>query len=103
MMIARWNIDARFGRKQVVIDALKAWCQDIGAQIGWSSDKLRLLSGSVGAPESALVLEVAVEDLAALNAAWSKLAGIAAHGAWSKELEPHIVSGTNRWEVLRVV
>jgi len=65
MMIARWNIDARFGKKQLVIDAVKAWCRDIGAQIGWTPDKLRVLSGAVGAPESAVVLEVAVEDLAA--------------------------------------
>lgn len=102
MMIARWNIDARFGHKPAVIDAVKAWCRDIGARIGWTPDKLRLLSGSVGAPESAVVLEVAVEDLAALDAAWSKLAGIDAHGEWSKRIEPSIVSGTNRWEVFRV-
>jgi hypothetical protein len=103
MMIARWNIDARFGSKQIVIDAVKAWCRDVGAQIGWTPDKLRLLSGSVGAPESAVVLEVAVEDLAALNTAWTKLGSLAAHGEWSKRLEPNIVSGTNRWEVFRVV
>jgi hypothetical protein len=103
MMIARWNIDARFGRKQTVIDSVKAWCRDIGAQIGWTPDKLRLLSGSIGAPESAVVLEIAVDDLAALNTAWSKLAGIAAHAEWSKRLEPDIVSGTHRWEVFRVV
>ena len=44
-----------------------------------------------------------LQDLAELNAAWNKLGKIEAHKEWSKELEPHIVSGTPRWEILRVV
>lgn len=49
MMIARWHIDARFGHKQTVIDSLKTWSQDIASQIGWTKDKLRIASGSIGA------------------------------------------------------
>jgi hypothetical protein len=30
LMIGRWHIDARFGQKQTVIDALKTWCGDMG-------------------------------------------------------------------------
>jgi len=39
----------------------------------------------------------------ALNAAWDKLATIEAHKQWSKDLEPHVVSGSARWEVLRLL
>ena len=48
-MIARWHIDARFGHKQTVIDSMKTWSQDIASQIGWTKDKLRIASGSIGA------------------------------------------------------
>ena len=103
MMIARWHIDTRFGHKQAVIDALKNWCRDIGGQIGWSADKLRVTTGSIGALESTVELEVSVQDLGELNEAWAKLGAIEAHKQWSKELEPYIVSATPRWEIFRVV
>ena len=103
MMIARWHIDARFGHKQAVIDALKTWNRDIGEQIGWKANQLRLTTGSIGALESTVEVEVTIADLAELNASWEKLAGIEAHKQWSKDIEPHVVSGTQRWEVLRVV
>lgn len=44
-----------------------------------------------------------MEDLAELQRIWDKLATIPAHKEWSKALEPHVVSGTNRWEIYRVV
>ncbi len=103
MMIARWQIEARFGHKQTVIDSLKKWTAEIGSQIGWTEDKVRILSGSIGALESTVQTEVLVADLAELNAAWNKLGAIEAHKEWSKGLEPYIVSGTPRWEILRIV
>jgi len=103
MMIARWHIDARFGHKQTVIDSLKAWAQDIAPQIGWTKDKLRIATGSVGALESTIEVDVLVQDLAELNASWNKLGSIAAHKEWSKQIEPNIVSGTPRWEIFRIV
>jgi len=103
MIIARWNIDARFGQKQIVIDSLKKWLKDIGAQIGWTEDKVTVLTGSIGALESSVQMEILLSDLSELNASWDKLATIEAHRQWSKDLEPHIVSGTPRWEILRVV
>ncbi len=102
-MIARWQIEARFGHKQTVIDSLKKWSAEIGVQIGWTEDKVRILTGSIGALESTVQTEVLVQDLAELDASWNKLGAIEAHKEWSEELEPHIVSGTPRREVLRVV
>ncbi len=103
MMIARWHIDARFGHKQAVIDAVQNWCRDIGEQIGWSADKLRITTGSIGALESTVELEVQVRDLAELDASWAKLGTIEGHKQWSKALEPNVVSATTRWDVFRVV
>ena len=103
MMIARWHIDARFGQKQKVIEALQAWNNDIGKQIGWAADKLRITTGSVGAAESTVELEISIRDLAELGEAWDRLGAIEAHKQWSKDVEPYVVSGSTRWEVLRVV
>jgi hypothetical protein len=103
MIIARWQIDARFGQKQAVIDSLATWCREIGSQIGWSDSNMRIATGSIGALESTVELEITVEDLAALNESWNKLGDIEAHKQWSKDLEPYLVSGTPRWTVYRVV
>lgn len=54
MMIARWSIDARFGHKPAVLESMRGWMREFGSQIGWTDDKLRLLTGSVGAPESTI-------------------------------------------------
>jgi hypothetical protein len=42
MMIARWQIDARFGHKQNVIDMLRIWANDIAPQIGWTLERGRM-------------------------------------------------------------
>ena len=103
MMIARWQIDAKFGHKPEVMRLAKKWMEEIGSKIGWTAERTRILSGSVGACESTVISEIQIKDLAELNDAWNKLATIDAHAKWSKELEPYIVSGTNRWEIFRVV
>ena len=103
MLIARWHIDARFGHKQTAIDLLKRWREEIGSQIGWTEDKFRITTGSIGALESAIESEVMIADLGELNDAFDKLGAIEAHGAWSKEIEPYVVSGTPHWQIFRLV
>jgi hypothetical protein len=48
-------------------------------------------------------MDVLVQDLRELSASWDKLGSISAHKEWSKQIEPYIVSGTPRWEILRIV
>jgi len=103
MMIARWSIDARFGYQSMVADMMQRWMQEIGSQIGWSPDKARLYTGSVGTHESMVQSEIQIRDLSELDAAWAKLATIEAHKRWGKEIEPYVVSGSPRWEILRVI
>jgi len=52
MMVARWSIDAKFGYKQDVIDLMQRWLREIGPQAGFSADKTRLVTGSIGALEA---------------------------------------------------
>lgn len=101
MIIARWSIKARFGYKQTVTDSMLQWQKDIGSLIGWKD--FRLLTGSIGAPESVVQSEILLNDIGELNASWEKLAKIEAHKQWSKDLEPYVVSGTPCWEVFRVI
>jgi hypothetical protein len=53
-------------------------------------------------PRATPEIEVQIEDLADLSAAWAKLGTIKARQAWSKEIEPYIVSATPHWQVFRV-
>ena len=103
MMIARWSIDAKFGYKQHAIDLMNRWATDFAPKVGWTRDKLRLYTGSIGALESTIQSEVVIKDLTELNAVWEKLATLDGHKQWGKELEPFVVSGTNRWEIYRVI
>ncbi|MFY0678510.1 MAG: hypothetical protein K6L74_08325 [Neptuniibacter sp.] len=103
MMVARWHIDAKFGHKQTVIDSLNKWFEDIGSQIGWTGDKFRIVTGSVGAKESVVISEIQISGLTELDESWNKLGDVEGHAAWSKELEPYIVSGSQYWEILRIV
>jgi hypothetical protein len=103
MLIARWQIDARFGHKQKVIDALARWTREIAPQAGLVATKGQVLSGSIGALEATVEHNWQVADLAELERAWAKLPAIDAHKKWSLDLEPDVVSGTARWTVWRVV
>ncbi|HJU49864.1 MAG TPA: hypothetical protein VJ575_03855 [Pseudogulbenkiania sp.] len=103
MMIARWSIEAKFGHKPDVVAEMQRWLREIGSQVGWTADRVRLLNGSIGAKESTIQSEIEIADLAELDAAWNKLIALEAHKAWSKALEPHVVSGTQRWEIFRVI
>ncbi len=103
MMIARWHVHARFGHKQAAIELMRRWWREIAPQIGWSTGQLRILTGAVGENESAIDVEVELADLAALNEAWTLLAQAKGQEDWARDLEPHIVSGTPRWTVHRIV
>jgi len=60
-------------------------------------------TGSLGAPESTIEVEITVGGLGDIEAAWARLANFPAQGQWAEELEPLIVSGTARWSVYRPV
>jgi len=102
MIVARWSIDAKFGHKPELINSLSKWQNSFGTQIGWDG-KCRILTGSVGALESTVISEITLDSLAELSESWDKLAELDGHKEWSIELEPHVVSGSMKWEVYRIV
>jgi hypothetical protein len=103
MMIARWQIHARFGHRTAALELMKRWWSEIAPQIGWSADQVRILTGSVGAQEAEIEVEVEISDLGDLSEAWKRLAQTRGQEKWAEDLEPHVASGTSRWTVYRVV
>lgn len=101
MFLARWIIEAKFGHKDEVITLCNRWEAEIGSRVGLKHK--RVLSGSIGAQESRVEFESQVASLAELEKAWTEMSKLPAHKQFSKDLEAHIVSGSNRWELLRVL
>jgi hypothetical protein len=103
MFIARWIIDARFGHKDAVTALCRRWESEVGDPAGMRKGPARVLTGSIGAAESRFEFEYQFSSLADLEKSWEDLAKRPAHAKFAADLEPHVVSGTNRWEILRIV
>jgi hypothetical protein len=46
-------------------------------------------------------IDCTFQSLADLEKAFANIGNLPGHAAWGKELEPHIVSGSNKWEIFR--
>lgn len=103
MFVARWQIDAKFGHKQAVIDGLKQWEKDVGRAAGTGDMDVKIMTGSIGAREATVEVHHSVESLAQLESFFQALGKNDAHAKWSKGMEEHVVSGTAFWQILRVV
>ena len=103
MLIARWQIDARFGHKQKVIDLLQSWLRDVGSKAGTGKMDVKVLTGSIGAGEATVEANHSVESLAQLEQFFAAIGKSEAHKQWGKDLEPFVVSGSARWNIFRVV
>lgn len=101
MIIARWQVNARFGRKQELIEEIKQWWTTIGREIGQT--EFTILTGSVGAAESLVTVDVRCRDMAELEQQWDKLAQRSDHRQFASRIEPLLVSGSTRWEIFRPV
>jgi len=103
MFIARWQVEARFGHKQNVVDLMHRWLKEIGPQAGTDKMDVRLLTGSIGAKEAVVEANHPVESLAQLEQFFEAIGKIDAHKQWGKELEPNVVSGSSFWNIYRVL
>jgi hypothetical protein len=90
VLAARWSIDAKSGYKPHAIELMQRWLREVAPQVGFAADKTRLLTGPIGALEATIQTEHLVKDLTELYQAFERLATIAAHKQWSKDLEPHV-------------
>lgn len=64
---------------------------------------VRYLTGSIGARESTVGMNLEVESLAELEKAFEAISKLPSHKEWGRKLEPLVVSGTSRWEIFRVL
>lgn len=103
MLVARWQIDARFGHKQNVIDLTRQWEREIGSKVGTDKMDFKILTGSVGAREATVETNHTVEGLAQLDRFFEALGKIDAHKQWGKDLEPYVVSGSSFWNIYRIL
>ena len=103
MFVARWQIDARFGHKQTVIDLMHKWLREVGAKAGADKMDVKVLTGSIGAREATIEVNHTVESLAQLEQFFAAIGKIEAHKQWGKELEPYVVSGSASWTIYRAV
>jgi hypothetical protein len=103
MFVARWQIDARFGHKQNVIDLAQRWLREVGSKAGTDKMEVKILTGSIGAREATVEINHTVASLADLERFFETIGKNAAHKQWSKELEPYVVSGSALWTIYRVV
>ncbi|WP_137929288.1 hypothetical protein [Mesorhizobium comanense] len=103
MFSARWQIDAKFGHKQTVLELMRKWEREIGSQVGIADLKFQIMTGSIGAREATIETHHQVETLAQLEEFFAKIGKIDAHAKWGKELEPYVVSGTSLWAIYRIV
>jgi hypothetical protein len=102
MFVARWQIDARFGHKQAVIDSLRKWEREVGIKAGTDTMNFKILTGSIGAREATVEANHTVESIAQLEKFFEAIGKIDAHRQWGKDLEPNVVSGSALWTIYRV-
>lgn len=103
MFNARWQIDAKFGYKQTVIDLMRRWEQEVGSQVDLKHLDFRIMTGSIGAREATIETHHSVESLAQLEQFFASIGKLDAHRQWGKDMEPHVVSGTSHWQIFRVL
>ena len=103
MFVARWQIDARFGHKQKVIDLAQRWLREVGSKAGTDKMDVKILTGSIGAREATVEVNHTVASLTDLERFFETIGKNAAHKQWSAELEPYVVSGSAVWTIYRVV
>jgi hypothetical protein len=103
MYVARWSLTARFGHTDAVLALIRKWEIDVGQRVGWRPGSTRIAVGAIGPVDTSIEFEVRVDNIADLESAWADMEAIPYHKAYSKELEPLVVSGTTRWSVYRLV
>jgi hypothetical protein len=102
MFIAAWKFDMKWGTRDETMRLMKEF--ESTEQKGWKSTSTRVLVGSIGAPESRVVVEHSFESLADLEASWEALHKNADFFTrWVSQARNVILDGSPRWEIYRVV
>ena len=103
MFVASWSFDIQFGMRDESLRTMKEF-QAMLPPSGWRAKRSRILLGSIGAPESRVVIEHEFDSLADIEASWDGLHKSAdVFKRWVSQIKPSIVPGSPRWEVYRIV
>lgn len=94
---------ARVGQREACVALLRKWQIDVGYRIGWKGGTIRVLEGAIGPGEGDIEIEVQLDSLTDLEAAWNDMGSVPYHKQYIQDLDPLVVSGSVRWTVHRVV
>lgn len=103
MYVARWQFTARFGHKDDCLKLLQKWEIDVAHRIGWRAGSVRVLAGGIGVSETHIELEVKVDGMDDLEAAFRDMNGVPYHAEYTKQLGDLIVAGSDRWTLHKLV
>jgi len=104
MFIAAWSFDLQYGTRDEALRALRESKSMVESVQGWKSKRSRLLSGSIGAPESRMIIEHEFASLADLESSWEALhKNASTFQNLVKQLKGVMVGGSPRWEIYRVM
>lgn len=103
MYVARWHLTARFGRKDECLKLLQRWEIDVANRIGWRAGSLRTVAGGIGVNDSEIEVDVRIDSISDLEAAWRDMAGVPYHAEYMQQLRDLVVDGSTRWTVHRIV
>jgi len=99
--IARWRVDAKFGRKTEALEALREWARSVAALAGVDAERVTLYATRIGGRDSAIEMEIngfeSVSDVDDFFAAIPR----EAHAAWTKAFAEVVVDGSAEWTVMR--
>jgi hypothetical protein len=103
MFICAWSFDLQYGTREQALRLLKETGTAIKST-GWRAKRTRILGGSIGAPESRIIIEHEFNSLADLEASWDGLHQKAEFFAKTvTQMKSIVLSGSPRWEVYRVL
>jgi hypothetical protein len=100
MLIARWQIRAKFGKTDAVVALLQKWEADVGQRIGWRLGSVRIARGKLGVGAGDVEFEVRVDTLNDLESAWADMKAVPYHAQYMQEIEPMLDGGSATWVVL---
>jgi hypothetical protein len=98
-IIARFSFDVPFGKKEDLF-RLEDKFSGLSEKLGFP--KPQILVGSIGTPESRVEFNHRFDNLAALEAVFTKVAQEPRMAEYQREMGAFIVPGSHRWDILRV-
>ena len=100
-IIARWRVDARFGRKTAATDALREWAREIAPAAGIDPERFTFYSSHIGGRDCAIEMEIdgfkSVGEVDAFFAAIPR----EAHADWTRAFAEFVVDGSTEWVIMR--